>query len=84
MPLLFTMTARLKVLRRTTGHPSMSCGATRRAFENLIQLAIGDNIDFLVIAGDLYDGVWKDYGAGAPNGWAVPKIRARMPSGLPA
>lgn len=39
-------------------------GATRRAFENLIQLAMVENIDFLVIAGDLYDGDWKDYSAG--------------------
>ncbi len=39
-------------------------GATRRAFENLIQLAMDENIDFLVIAGDLYDGDWKDYSTG--------------------
>jgi len=39
-------------------------GATRRAFENLIQLAIDEHIDFLVIAGDLYDGDWKDYSTG--------------------
>ena len=39
-------------------------GATRRAFENLIQLAIDENIDFLVVAGDLYDGDWKDYSTG--------------------
>ncbi|MBW6486415.1 MAG: DNA repair exonuclease [Syntrophobacterales bacterium] len=39
-------------------------GATRRAFENLVQLAIDENVDFLVIAGDLYDGDWKDYSTG--------------------
>ena len=39
-------------------------GATRRAFENLIQLAIDESIDFLVIAGDIYDGDWKDYSTG--------------------
>lgn len=39
-------------------------GATRRSFENLIQLAIDENIDFLVISGDLYDGDWKDYSSG--------------------
>lgn len=36
-------------------------GATRRAFENLVQLALAESVDFLVIAGDLYDGDWKDY-----------------------
>ncbi len=39
-------------------------GATRRAFVNLIQLTIDENVDFLVIAGDLYDGDWKDYSTG--------------------
>ncbi|MCH8216525.1 MAG: DNA repair exonuclease [Planctomycetes bacterium] len=39
-------------------------GATRRAFENLVQLAIDEQVDFLVIAGDLYDGDWKHYGTG--------------------
>lgn len=39
-------------------------GATRHAFENLIQLAIDKKVDFLVLAGDLYDGDWKDYSTG--------------------
>jgi DNA repair protein SbcD/Mre11 len=38
--------------------------ATRRAFENLIQLAISESVAFVVIAGDLYDGDWKDYNTG--------------------
>ncbi len=39
-------------------------GATRRAFDNLIDLAIDEKIDFLLLAGDLYDGEWKDYNTG--------------------
>jgi DNA repair exonuclease SbcCD nuclease subunit len=39
-------------------------GATRRAFENLVQLAITEAVDALVIAGDVYDGDWKDYNTG--------------------
>jgi len=39
-------------------------GATRRAFDNLIDLAIGEEVDFVLIAGDLYDGDWKDYNTG--------------------
>ncbi|MDW7771492.1 MAG: DNA repair exonuclease [Desulfobulbaceae bacterium] len=39
-------------------------GATRRAFDNLIDLAIEEEVDFVLIAGDLYDGDWKDYNTG--------------------
>ena len=39
-------------------------GATRRAFENLVALAIEEAVAFVVIAGDLYDGDWKDYNTG--------------------
>ncbi len=39
-------------------------GATRRAFDNLINLAVEEKIDFVVISGDLYDGDWKDYNTG--------------------
>lgn len=39
-------------------------GATRKAFENLVNLAIEEVVDFVVIAGDLYDGDWKDYSTG--------------------
>lgn len=39
-------------------------GATRRSFERLIQLAIDRRVDFVLIAGDLYDGDWRDYNTG--------------------
>ena len=38
--------------------------ATRRAFENLIQLALAEKVAFVLIAGDLFDGDWKDYNTG--------------------
>jgi DNA repair protein SbcD/Mre11 len=38
--------------------------ATREAFDNLISLAIEEDVAFVVIAGDLYDGDWKDYPTG--------------------
>lgn len=38
--------------------------ATRDAFSNLVTEAIEETVDFLVIAGDLYDGSWKDYNTG--------------------
>ncbi len=39
-------------------------GAARRAFENLVNLAITEKVSFVLIAGDLYDGDWKDYNTG--------------------
>lgn len=38
--------------------------ATRLAFDNLINEAIEQEVDFVVIAGDLYDGDWRDYQTG--------------------
>ena len=39
-------------------------GATRRALEALVDEAISEKVDFLLIAGDLYDGDWTDYNTG--------------------
>ena len=38
--------------------------ATRRAFSNLCDEAISQAVDFMIIAGDLYDGNWKDFNTG--------------------
>lgn len=38
--------------------------ASRRACEALVQLAISEEVDFVLIAGDIYDGDWKDFGTG--------------------
>lgn len=39
-------------------------GATRRTLGKLIDLAIEEKVDFVVIAGDIYDGDWPDFGTG--------------------
>ncbi|SAK72509.1 metallophosphoesterase [Caballeronia fortuita] len=38
--------------------------ATREAFSKLVSVAIDEQIDFMVIAGDLYDGTWRDHNTG--------------------
>jgi DNA repair protein SbcD/Mre11 len=38
--------------------------ASRKAFSNLVRAAIEREVAFVVIAGDLYDGDWKDYATG--------------------
>ncbi len=39
-------------------------GATRSALTRLVDLALEREVDFVLIAGDLYDGDWKDFGTG--------------------
>lgn len=39
-------------------------GATRAAFTRLVEEALALEVDFIVIAGDLYDGDWKDHNTG--------------------
>ncbi len=38
--------------------------ATRDAFHHLVGKAIDEQVDFMVIAGDVYDGDWKDFNTG--------------------
>ncbi len=55
----------LRGLERYEGAPVEEIrGATRRAFENLVALAIEEEVAFVLLAGDLYDGDWKDYNTG--------------------
>lgn len=55
----------LRGLDRYEGAPTDRLrGATRRAFENLVQLCLDEKAAFLLIAGDLYDGDWPDYNTG--------------------
>jgi DNA repair exonuclease SbcCD nuclease subunit len=55
----------LRGLSRYEGVPvDQVRGATRAAFDRLIETAIDRRVDFLVIAGDLYDGDWRDMGTG--------------------
>jgi exonuclease SbcD len=39
-------------------------GATRRALSNLVDLAVAEHVRFVLIAGDVYDGAWRDYNTG--------------------
>ncbi|MDO8863297.1 DNA repair exonuclease [Haliea sp. E1-2-M8] len=52
-------------LERYVGAPVEEIrSATRRAFDNLIELAIDEQVAFVLLVGDLYDGDWKDYNTG--------------------
>lgn len=39
-------------------------GATRRALEGLVTTCIEERVAFVLLAGDVFDGAWKDYSTG--------------------
>src|SRR3989442_11412313 len=54
--------------------------ATRRALENLMQLCLEEEAAFLLLAGDIFDGDWKDYGTGL---FFVGQMRRMRAAGIP-
>ncbi|MBM3493399.1 MAG: DNA repair exonuclease [Armatimonadetes bacterium] len=55
----------LRGLERYEGAPVDDIrGATRKALGNLVELAIREQVAFVLIAGDVYDGDWPDYNTG--------------------
>ena len=55
-------------------------GATRRALENLVDLALEEQVAFVLIAGDVYDGDWKDFNTGL---FYVAQMRRLREAGVP-
>jgi exonuclease SbcD len=55
--------------------------ATRRALENLVQTALSEKVDFVLVAGDLFDGDWKDYNTGLHLVSQMSRLRE---AGIPA
>ena len=55
----------LKGLEQYEGAPIQEIrDAARRALANLVDLAIEQRVAFVLIAGDIYDGDWRDYNTG--------------------
>lgn len=55
----------LRGLERYEGAPAEQIRAgSRRALERLVSLALSERVDFLLIAGDIYDGNWPDHNTG--------------------
>ena len=55
----------LRGLDRYEGAPVEEIrNATRRALENLVALAIEEEVNFVILAGDLFDGDWPDFNTG--------------------
>lgn len=54
--------------------------AARRALANLVDLAVEQQVAFVLIAGDIYDGDWRDYNTGL---FFVDQIRRLREAGIP-
>lgn len=68
-------------LERYEGAPVETIrSATRRAFSNLVQLAIRERVNFVILAGDIYDGDWPDYNTGL---FFVKEVRELEKAGIP-
>jgi len=66
----------LKGLSRYESVPEEALrGACRRAFENLVDLAINERVAFVLLAGDLYDGDWRDYSTGIYLSQQIGRLR---------
>jgi len=55
--------------------------APRRSFENIVNLAVDRDVDFLIIAGDLFDGRWRDMQTGI---WASAQFHRLQDAKIPA
>jgi exonuclease SbcD len=70
----------LRGLDRYEGCPGEEIrGATRRALDNLVGLAIEEGVAFVLIAGDVYDGDWKDHNTGL---WFVKRMAMLREAGI--
>ncbi len=55
-------------------------GATRDAFRNLVDHALSESVNFVVAAGDLYDGDWQDWRTGR---FLIDQVRRLTDAGIP-
>ena len=54
--------------------------ATRDAFAKMVSIAIERNVDFVIFAGDLFDGAWPDMQTGI---WTAAQFRRLEGEGIP-
>lgn len=71
----------LRGLEKYEGAPvDVLRGATRKALAALVRLAIEKRVDFVILAGDLYDGDWPDYNTGL---FFIQRMRELEKAGIP-
>ncbi|TPW33685.1 metallophosphoesterase family protein [Oecophyllibacter saccharovorans] len=68
----------LRGLKRHEGLPHEEIRlATRRALDRLVETAIAEEVAFVILAGDLYDGDWKDASTGLYMASALGRLTRR-------
>jgi len=66
----------LRGLDRYDGAPAARLrAATRRALENLVSMCVEEQVAFLLLAGDVFDGGWKDFSTGLFFASAMSRLR---------
>lgn len=71
----------MRGLARYDGAPvEAMTDATRRAFENLVRLCLAERASALLLAGDLFDGDWRDYHTGV---WFTRALAPLAEAGIP-
>lgn len=72
--------SQLRGLSRYDGAPAESLrNASRVAFEELVRVAVEREVRFVLLAGDLFDGDWSDYGTGL---WFLSALRPLLDAGI--
>ena len=66
--------------RKSAEYAARIDDASRRAFDNLIDLAIAEECRFVVIAGDVFDGQWRNYQTGL---FFAERMRRLSQAGIP-
>src|SRR5437762_1880645 len=67
----------MRGLLRYEGAPVQAIrDATRRALENLVDLCLDEKAALLVVAGDVFDGNWRDYNTGLFFAAQMSRLRA--------
>ncbi len=66
----------LRGLERYEGAPAEYIrNATREALKNMVEVALKEEVSFVLVSGDLYDGDWRDYNTGLFFSAQVARLR---------
>lgn len=68
-------------LERYEGAPEVDASrATRRAFARVVDLAVEEEVSLVILAGDVFEGEWQDYGTGI---FFVTQLERLREAGIP-